>query len=207
MKRITILGILAFAVVFVAPAVVMSGPPGPVDSPPPAGWDVNILNQPIEVTGDVTGTVTGDVEITNDETNPVAVEVIAKPVKERVQIHDVQLIQHGDDGFGAFGFGKPIFTVPEGKRLIVETVSVGVRNEGVVNYTVNIHTSGVPAFLRFLLTTKGTFPAGAAPSVGYNATTVAATLIVPSGQNLLYQGIRDESTHPNPNEHGGVDVG
>lgn len=158
------------------------GPPKPVTVENPA-------SDPVPVSGEVTvGNLPAvqDVEVTNFPAAPGA--------KQRVQIYDVTLIEPGDNGFDVFGFGKPIYTVPTGKRLIVETVSVAATDDEGVNYKVSLN--GYPVgTLYFLLTTKGAF---ADPIIqkGRAALTTPATLIVnPVGNAVLtYQAIRDVTT-------------
>lgn len=113
---------------------------------------------------------------------------------EHIQIHDVSHIAEGDIGISVFGTaGKPIFTVPIGKTLVVETVSPEVSDIKGVNFSVSLRGSN-GADLNFLLTTKGVFQAGSIPEKGRDAVTVSAKLIVNSGEELKYQFIRDVTT-------------
>ena len=130
MKRLALLTILVFAIVLAGPAMIMSGPPGPVQNRPPDGWNVNINNQPVEVTGDVNATVTGevnvantpDVYVVNGETSPV-------PVTGAVNV--IKTIEPVSDAAGAFlnvncPYSDEVYTVPDGKLLIIEDASGGM---------------------------------------------------------------------------------
>ena len=116
--------------------------------------------------------------------------------KEYVHIHDVTLIGPGDTGFSVFGYGKSIYTVPTGKRLIVETISPSASDVEGVNYDVTLRPSDSAGGLNFALETKGVYAAGTIPEKGRDALTVAATLVIGEGVDLVYQMIRDvtEST-------------
>jgi hypothetical protein len=63
--------ILAF-VLFASSA--MGRPPEPPPGPPT--FDVNVVNTPLPVTGDVTATVTGDVNVINEEADAVPVKIV-----------------------------------------------------------------------------------------------------------------------------------
>ena len=43
---------------------------------PPDGLNVNVLNTPLPVTGEVTATVSGEVNVINDPTTPVPVTIV-----------------------------------------------------------------------------------------------------------------------------------
>ena len=70
MKKLTILGVIVCVGLLFVPAIVISAPAGP-----PEGLDVQIVGQPVEVTGDVNVANEPNVIIKNDTTNPVPVSV------------------------------------------------------------------------------------------------------------------------------------
>jgi hypothetical protein len=119
MKRLIISAILAFAMMYAGPAVVMSGPPGPPNNTPPVGWDVNILNTPVPVLEQNPVT---DVTVNNAPENPV-------PVTGTVEISHQSIIpvRHYDNQDvlpgNTFARFYQFYTVPAGKRLIVEHFS------------------------------------------------------------------------------------
>lgn len=139
MKRLTILGVVAFVGLIVVPATVIgdpAGPPGGLDVqivnplPLPVTGDVNIVNpHPLPVTGnvnatvtgDVNATVTGEVNVTNlPEVQEVTGQIEVTEYLEAVildgrccpdsELHNVNL--H--------------FSIPEDKILILEDVTVRV---------------------------------------------------------------------------------
>lgn len=141
------------------------------------------------------------VVVQNEESSPVPVTGgvrIAGPVfikelpKEKIQIHDVTLIAAGDTGFGVFGYGKSIYTVPEGKRLLLETVVFSASDDygPGVNYSAKVAESNVGG-LRTVMTTKGRFSPN---NDGRAAQTISAGLVVNAGEELTYQFIRDVSS-------------
>jgi hypothetical protein len=155
--------------------------------PPTA--DVNVVNEPsVQIAN------TPDVVIRNAPANAVPVQEVG--AKDYVHIHDVTLIPVGDDGFGIFGFGKTIYTVPAGKRLIVETVSPFVSDIKGVNFDVNLRPNDSAGGLNFALQTKGVYRAGSIPEKGRDSTTVSAKLVVNPEVDLVYQMIRDVATSP-----------
>lgn len=85
-----ILGIVASLVILIAPITAFSEPAGP-----PGGLEVKIVDQPVEVMGDV--------NVVNDNTNPVP--VIVKNEGELV------ILREG-------------YTVPEGKTLKIVDISI-----------------------------------------------------------------------------------
>jgi hypothetical protein len=103
----------------------------------PPTVDANIVNTPLPVTGDVTGTITGnvtvtntpDVNVTNTEENPVPVAVTNGnesvtdwvPVQARVYVTVF-------DGY--VSGSEVIFSVPSETILIIEQVEIGSIAEG-----------------------------------------------------------------------------
>jgi len=102
MKRLSILGFIAFAGLLFAPAAVIGDPAGP-----PGGLEVTVVNPTLSVNGQM--------EVTNDDTNPVPVEVVDNPTIIAVQ---------KQIGMGC-GQTLPleIYTVPQNARLVIEYVS------------------------------------------------------------------------------------
>lgn len=131
----------------------------------------------------------------------VPVEVIAKQDIERIQLYHVSFLDKGFHGFENLNYGDVIYTVPEGYRLIVETVSVSAHDAAGVNYSIVVRGNGGGSLtadtgtIVFMLTTKGAFPEPFSAHIkGIDAKTVAATLIVYPGKDLVFQPIRDDAT-------------
>ena len=104
MKKSIFLGIIAIIFMLFLPANAICDPAGP-----PGGMDVKIVNQPVEVTGDVNANVRGDVNVVNNNDNPVPVTgyvVIEPPILEAVQARAAV-------GSTNNGFAKNIYTVPD----------------------------------------------------------------------------------------------
>lgn len=171
----------------------------------PASKDVNVVNTPGVKVVNTPGVIvsntprvrianTPGVVVSNAPANPVPVAEVSR--RDYVHIHDVTLISVGDDGFSVFGFGKTIYTVPAGKRLIVETVSPFVSDIQGVNYDVTLRPNDSAGGLNFALVTKGVYAAGSIPEKGRDSTTVSAKLVVGPETDLVYQMIRDVTSSP-----------
>lgn len=120
MKKLLISGIIGCLVMLIAPAAVIGAPAGP-----PGGLDVTIVNPlPVPVTGNVNATIQGDVEVINDEMNPVPVQDLrhdaCKP--KPLFIHEYT---QGDPGQRYYRVNL-INQVPKNQVLVIESVSVSV---------------------------------------------------------------------------------
>ena len=118
MKRLTILAIIACLGLLFAPSAVISNPPGP------PGVDVTVLNTPLPVTGDMTGTISGEVEVTNNEANPVSVLVQNQNVSAKQPLYINLGVMTHTSTTGNFSLyeSRDKYTVPDGYRLVIEQV-------------------------------------------------------------------------------------
>ena len=117
MKLTTAAVIIAVAAV---PAIALAQP-AIKPSPSSPVTVTNTASNPVPVTGDVTSTVSGSVQITNSVGNAVPVQVTNGPVLQPVQ----------RTVFGSFDTGQrfsddvTLYTVPNGKVFVLDTVTTG----------------------------------------------------------------------------------
>jgi len=110
MKKLTILGVVTCVLLMLVPVAVLSAPAGPPD-----GLDVKIVNPlPVPVTGEVDANVTGDVNAT------VSGSVNVIKAIEPVAIQAGSFLNRGCP------FSEEIYTVPDGKFLIIEDASAAM---------------------------------------------------------------------------------
>ena len=126
MKRLTISGVLACVVLLFVPTAGIGGPAGP-----PGGLDVNVVNTPLQITGDVSG----DINISNTDpipvdvrnSEPIAVDignvdpipVVTESTKRIPFQYFIKTILDGANNTGIWG----TILVPSDKLLVIETAS------------------------------------------------------------------------------------
>lgn len=159
MKRLTILAIIACIGLLFAPSAVISNAAGP-----PGGLEVKVLNTPLPVTGDVTGTISGEVEVTNDETNPLPVIIQNENVSAKQPLY-INLgnmsLDETQPNFKVYRSTKP-YEVPDGYRLVIEQVflqmTVPTDTDGVsgtIHVSTSVSNGSYSDYLPFLFTDQG----------------------------------------------------
>jgi len=154
---------------------------------PDAGINVNVVNTPanpvpvtgtVSVTGAVTGTVTGTVGLTAG-TSVLVGNTVANPVRVRNVNDAIQPVQaQASCLVGSLGCLPTIYTVPAGKRLVIEYASMRVCILPGQSATLSIATQvGDQAVFHYLNVT----PPAAAPgtvAIGCNAGTPSSEVAV-----------------------------
>ena len=110
MKKLTILGIIAFVGLLLAPAAVIGDPAGP-----PGGLEVNIVGQPVSVEGNVTATIPEPLDVNVVNVPTVQLSLAKQPYQEQFS-----------DGYSgeSSSWRAESAQVPPGNRLTVEFLSL-----------------------------------------------------------------------------------
>jgi hypothetical protein len=145
---------------------------------PPGGMSVNIVNPlPVPVTGSITSTVTGTVGLASGTTVGLASgasvrlnNTVTDPVRVRNVNDAIQPFQTGagcSEVIGQTGCNVDVFTVPAGKRAVIEYFSGVARIDAgqVALLDVTMVTAGFPIDQFLALTTPAViFPSPVGPS-------------------------------------------
>jgi hypothetical protein len=154
---------------------------------PPAGLDVNVTNtpaNPVPVTGSITGSVTGTVGL-----SPNASVFVNNPATDPVRVRSVndgiQPVQaHASCTTNALGCLPNIYTVPAGKRLVIEYVSAEACLLPGVAALFSISTSVGGQYVTHYL--PGTPPANSPGSVQFGCNASPSSFVTAGAQVRIY---------------------